>query len=159
VRIAAGKPLYVIAISGADNSITLGTREQAESREVSAGNVNVLIPELMHPRSWGFWGGISNPLPESGAAPALEQLYGKIRSHGEPLRCVLTEADTSSISVRFDEPQFAPAPGQRLVLYDGEGRVTAGGVIKPPSTGRYTFTVHAGGLCAMLPRIHSKDEG
>jgi len=159
VRIAAGKPLYVIAISGADNSITLGTREQAESREVSAGNVNVLIPELMHPRSWGFWGGISNPLPESGAAPALEQLYGKIRSQGEPLRCVLTEADTSSISVRFDEPQFAPAPGQRLVLYDGEGRVTAGGVIKPPSPGRSTFPVHAGGLCAMLPRIHSKDEG
>ena len=114
VRIAAGKPLYVIGISAADNSITLGTREEAESREVSARDVNALIPELMQ---------------------AGQTLYGKIRSQGEPSRCVLTEADISSISVRFDEPQFAPSPGQRLVLYDEQGRVAAGGVIKTPSPG------------------------
>ncbi|GAB1485919.1 hypothetical protein MASR2M79_09660 [Aminivibrio sp.] len=33
------------------------------------------------------------------------------------------------MTVRFDEPQFAPAPGQRLVLYDGEDCVVAGGDI------------------------------
>jgi tRNA-specific 2-thiouridylase len=108
VRIAAGKPLYVTAISAVDNSITLGTRGQAETCEVRAEDVNVLIPELML---------------------AGQEIYGKIRSQGEPSSCVLTEVDGSNIGVRFDEPQFAPTPGQRLVLYDGEGRVVAGGVI------------------------------
>jgi len=32
--------------------------------------------------------------------------------------------------VEFEEAQFAPAPGQSLVLYDAEGRVVAGGVIR-----------------------------
>lgn len=108
VRVAAGKPLYVIGISAEDNSITLGTRDQIETRDVSANDVNVLIPDLMR---------------------VGDALYGKIRSQGEPSKCILTEAGDSSISVRFDESQFAPTPGQRLVLYDCQGRVVAGGVI------------------------------
>jgi len=107
-RVAAGKPLYVIRISVEDNSITLGTREQAESREVRAEEVNVLVPDL---------------------ARSGETLYGKIRSQGEPSRCELVEVSESVMAVRFDEPQFAPTPGQRLVLYDAADRVVAGGVI------------------------------
>jgi len=107
-RVAAGKPLYVVGISAEANSITLGTRHEAESRDVSAEDVNVLVPELMR---------------------TGETLSGKIRSQGEPARCVLTEADEAHIAVRFDEPQFAPTPGQRLVLYDAESRVVAGGVM------------------------------
>lgn len=108
-RIAAGKPLYVIRISAEDNSIMLGTRDQAESRDVRAEDVNVLVPDLMRP------GG---------------QMGGKIRSQGEPSKCELIEASESAVAVRFDEPQFAPTPGQRLVLYDAEDRVVAGGVIQ-----------------------------
>lgn len=111
VRVAAGKPMYVIAISADQNSITLGTREQAETRDVSAADVNVLIPELM---------GV-------GATQ-----YGKIRSQGEPTKCEITQLDGQNMSVRFDEPQFAPTPGQRLVLYDCQGRVVCGGVIRMP---------------------------
>ena len=108
VGIAAGKPVYVKKVSAADNSITVGTREQIETRDVSAEAANVLIPEL---------------------ARAGETLYGKIRSQGEPCKCLLTEADGHKISVRFDEVQFAPTAGQRLVLYDEQSRVVAGGVI------------------------------
>jgi tRNA-uridine 2-sulfurtransferase len=107
-RVAAGKPLYVIRISAGDNSITLGTREQAESRDVLAEEVNVLIPELMRPG---------------------EKLRGKIRSQGEPAECEIIEAAESTTAVRFEEPQFAVTPGQRLVLYDAEDRVVSGGVI------------------------------
>ncbi len=106
--IAAGKPLYVIRISAEDNSITLGTREQAESRDVRADDVNVLVDDLMRPG---------------------ERLRGKIRSQGEPSDCELVQADESTMSVRFDEPQFAVTPGQRLVLYDAADRIVAGGVI------------------------------
>ena len=112
--VAAGKPLYVIRISAEENSITLGTREQAECRDVRAEDVNVLIPELMR---------------------AGETLYGKIRSQGEPSKCALTAADDAAVAVRFDDPQFAPTPGQRLVLYDADGRVAAGGTIRTPSPG------------------------
>ena len=108
VRVAAGKPLYVIAISAEDNSITLGTRDQVVTRDVSAVNANVLIPDRM---------GVG------------QELYGKIRSQGDPSKCTLSEADESGFSVRFDEPQFAPTPGQRLVLYDCRDRVVVGGVI------------------------------
>ena len=120
VRVAAGRPLYVVAISAVDNSITLGPRDLIETREVSAEDANVLIPDLMRPRSWG---GISNPAPTSG-------LFGKIRSQGEPMSCEITDAGEGTFSVRFGEPQFAPTPGQRLVLYDCQGRVVAGGVIR-----------------------------
>ena len=109
-RVAAGKPLYVTRISAENNSITLGTREQTESRNVSAEHVNILMPEMMR--------------PNAGA------LYGKIRSQGDPSKCELIEADESTLTVRFDESQFAPTPGQRLVLYDDTDRIVAGGVIK-----------------------------
>lgn len=108
LRIAAGKPLYVIRISAADNSVTVGTADEALDCEVRAESVNVLIPELVNPG---------------------QVLYGKIRSQGEPTACEITEVGEDTISVRFDEPQFAPTPGQRLVLYDANGRVVSGGTI------------------------------
>lgn len=111
VRVAAGKPLYVISISAERNSITLGAREYVEVHDVSAGDANILLPDLMR---------------------VGDALYGKIRSQGDPTRCVLTEVDGPGFSARFDAPQFAPTPGQRLVLYDCHDRVVAGGVIVSP---------------------------
>jgi tRNA-specific 2-thiouridylase len=35
--------------------------------------------------------------------------------------------------VEFEQPQFAPCPGQRLVLYDEDENVVAGGVIQNES--------------------------
>lgn len=108
VGIAAGKPLYVVRVSAADNSVTVGTREHVETHDISAEDVNALIPELCRA------GGV---------------LFGKIRSQGAPSRCLLTETNGHNVRVRFDETQFAPAAGQRLVLYDDQDRVVAGGVI------------------------------
>lgn len=108
VRIAAHKPMYVISIDAPNNSITIGERKNALKSDVVAENVNILIPEIMMSTS---------------------ELFGKIRSQGEPTSCVLVQSDDSTIAVRFNEPQFAPTPGQRLVLYDSLDRVVAGGVI------------------------------
>lgn len=108
VGVAAGKPMYVVRVSPEDNSVTIGSRECVETRRVSAEDANVLIPELAH----------------EGQA-----LYGKIRSQGELSQCLLTEACGHNISVLFDEVQFAPTAGQRLVLYDDQDRVVLGGTI------------------------------
>jgi tRNA-specific 2-thiouridylase len=78
------------------------------TRNVAAKEVNVLIPELY---------------------AAGNRLFGKIRSQGEPSPCEVVEADSSYMSVTFDESHYAPAPGQRLVIYDADDRIVAGGEI------------------------------
>lgn len=108
LRIPARKPLFVIAILPETNTVVVGTRREAERRDVTADRVNILLPE-----KW-----------RTG-----EILFGKIRSSGEPAPCRITSASETAISVEFDEPCFAPAPGQRLVLYDADGIVVGGGVI------------------------------
>ena len=63
--IAAGKPLYVIRIDSEENSVTVGTQDEAVNRVVRAEEVNVLIPDELYQK----------------AHP-----HGKIRSQGEPDR-------------------------------------------------------------------------
>jgi len=109
LRVAGGKPLYVLRISPHDNAVTLGTREESFRQDVHADTLNVLIPELLLPKT---------------------VLYGKIRSYGDSHPCRMISQKDDTLHVRFDEPQFAPTPGQRLVLYDKLDRVVAGGTIR-----------------------------
>ena len=64
--------------------------------------------------------------------PLNRKLFGKIRSYGEPQPCKLINVNDREISVEFNRPQFAPCPGQRLVLYDEADNVVAGGTIISP---------------------------
>ncbi len=106
--VAAGKPLYVTRISLADNSITAGTYTEACRRDVVAEDVNVLMPEKLRPG---------------------EELSGKIRSQGAASKCTVADVGRSTVGVSFRKPQFAPASGQKLVLYDND-YVVAGGTIR-----------------------------
>ena len=106
---AGGKPLYVGRIDAAANTVALGTREEVSARVVRAAGCNTLLPERLTPET---------------------RLFGKIRSYGDPRPCRLIEATADNLTVEFEEPQFAPCPGQRLVLYDESGNVVAGGVIQ-----------------------------
>ena len=55
--------------------------------------------------------------------------YGvKVRSRAAAASCTVEAAENDSVTLRFDEPQRAPAPGQAAVLYDGE-LVRGGGTI------------------------------
>ena len=100
-------PLFVTEIRPCDNTIVVAPRDGAFSREVTAERVNLLTPEFL----------------------ASEGLCGKIRSQGEPAPCSVLSCSNGKITVKFDEPVFAPAPGQRLVVYTNDGIVAAGGVI------------------------------
>ena len=57
------------------------------------------------------------------------KLVGKIRSYGTGGPCRVIEAGEGEITVEFDQGQFAPCPGQRLVLYNSDDNIVAGGVI------------------------------
>ena len=106
--ISSREGMYVLRLDREDNRVVVGPRERAYSRIVSAEGVNLLLP---------------------GKGAEGTPLRGKCRSRGEPAPCVLLSLKGGGMTVRFDEPQFAPAPGQRLVLYDGEDCVVAGGDI------------------------------
>ncbi|MFH1615247.1 MAG: tRNA 2-thiouridine(34) synthase MnmA [Planctomycetota bacterium] len=108
IGFAGGKPLYVGKINAQTNTIALGAKEEVVSISVTADQINILIPEK---------------LIEDG------RLFGKIRSYGDPWPCRLTGVNKTRMTIQFDQPQFAPCPGQRLVLYDLNDNVVAGGII------------------------------
>jgi tRNA-specific 2-thiouridylase len=52
----------------------------------------------------------------------------KIRYHHQEQPCWVEQTGDDTLHVTFDQPQRAIAPGQSLVLYDGD-YVLGGGVI------------------------------
>jgi len=110
VGFAGGQPLYVGRIDAETNTIALGTREEVSSRTIRANQINVLIPEEL---------------------VIGRQVYGKIRSYGDPQPCKIVDAGQEHIAVEFDQAQFAPCPGQKLVLYNSADNIIAGGTISP----------------------------
>jgi tRNA-specific 2-thiouridylase len=108
IGFAGGKPFYVGKIDAEKNTIALGTRDEVSFRIVTANRLNVLIPEEF---------------------VAGGQFFGKIRSYVDSHPCKLVEVNKQTMTVEFDQPQFAPCPGQRLVLYNNRGYITAGGTI------------------------------
>jgi len=113
IGFAGGRPLYVGRIDAQANTIALGDREEISFRTIKANQINILIPEKL----------ITG-----------ERFFGKIRSYGEPQPCRIIDVCEETFSVEFDEPQFAPCPGQKLVLYDNADNIVAGGTISSEIT-------------------------
>lgn len=66
----------------------------------------------------------------AGEAVSLPARLGaKTRYRMPDAACTLRAGDAASVTASFDAPQWAPTPGQYLVLYDGE-RCLGGGVIE-----------------------------
>ncbi len=108
IGFAGGRPLYVGRIDAQNNTIALGDREEVSSRIIRANQINILIPEKL---------------------VVGRRFAGKIRSYGEPQSCRLVDVGEADMTVEFDEPQFAPCPGQKLVLYDRSDNIVVGGTI------------------------------
>ncbi len=113
IGFAGGKPLYVGRIDARTNTIALGTREEVSCRTIKAEKINVLIPEEL---------------------VTSRQFFGKIRSYGDSHPCKLIDVNETAVTVEFDQPQFAPCPGQRLVLYNSADNIVAGGTISAETT-------------------------
>jgi tRNA-specific 2-thiouridylase len=100
-------PLYVVGIDASSNSVTVGPREALERRELSASTVN--------------W--IAGTAP----APGL-RVTAQIRHRHKAAAATIEPIGAQRVRVVFDEPQTAIAPGQALVMYQGD-EVVGGGWI------------------------------
>jgi tRNA-specific 2-thiouridylase len=104
--VAFGTPRYVVAVRPERREVVVGTRDDLARHELEADRLNWLIDER----------------PERFACTA------KIRYLHTPATVEVECLGPDRIHVSFAEPQFGVAPGQAVVLYDGE-RVLGGGWI------------------------------
>jgi len=106
LRVAMGKPYYVVKIDAGSNTVTLGPREEFMHRKLRTSGVNWLTGE-----------------PELSFRAKVRIRYN---DRGAPAT-VFPDADKAVIE--FDEPKSAITPGQLAVFYveDGGGCRVAGG--------------------------------
>lgn len=100
-------PLYVVGIDAASNAVTVGPRQALERRELSASDVN--------------W--IAGVPPAEGT-----RVTAQIRHRHKEAAATIEPVGDDRVSVVFDDPQAAIAPGQALVIYRGP-EVLGGGWI------------------------------
>ena len=106
--ISFGKPMFVGDKNAAENTVTLCTDEELYKSTLSAHSINLLVDDTLE-------------LPT--------RLEAKIRYRHTPAAATVVRTDADKFEVRFDEPQRAIAPGQSVVLYDGD-TVVGGGIIE-----------------------------
>ncbi|HEY8297097.1 MAG TPA: tRNA 2-thiouridine(34) synthase MnmA [Candidatus Baltobacteraceae bacterium] len=99
-------PRYVTRIDAASNTIVIGREEELAARGLTANEVNVIRPERFG-------------RPET---PVLAMV--RYRATPAPARATLDSGD--SLSIQFDEPQRAVAPGQLVALFDERGEEVLG---------------------------------
>ncbi len=107
--VALGYPIYVVDKNAASNTITIGPREKLDARRCEVDQVNWLV--------------------EAPAIGEARKCTAKIRYNAQPVAATVSmNGDGTGVTIEFDEPQFAVAPGQAAVCYDGD-RVLCGGWI------------------------------
>lgn len=121
LSLSLGHPVYVVGKDPAANTVTVGPKEMLVAAGCTAGEANWLVDEAR----FAQWTRVEAKYRyNTPAAPASVRL--------------LPEADPGSATpsgrlgrfeVRFEEPQSAVAPGQAVVLYEGDA-VLGGGWIE-----------------------------
>ena len=106
--IALGRRVYVMSKDAASNTVTIGEREDVMIREVRAAGVSFMAADSLE---------------------TPQRLTAKIRYGKRAAPALVRQTGEDEITAVFDEPVFAPAPGQSLVVYDSDV-VVCGGIIK-----------------------------
>jgi len=106
---AVGRPVYVVRIDAERNAVIIGSKDEAMRRTCRVRDLTWIVPSVTH-ADYSF------------------RVTAKIRSmmRDEPATVCLQEEEAL---LTFDEPQWAPAPGQSAVFYDGDA-VIGGGIIR-----------------------------
>lgn len=107
--VAAASRLYVTGKDMVNNTVTLGTNEQLFAKTLYANGVNLIACDRLVDG---------------------QQMYARVRyqQKEQPCRVWLTAED--ELRVEFDDAQRAIAPGQAVVLYDGDVVVGGGTITK-----------------------------
>jgi tRNA-specific 2-thiouridylase len=117
LRVAHAEALYVLRLEPATNRVVVGSRKEGLG-------VGCVVTETV--------------FADPGAPASLvgKDLMGRLRS-AQPLRAMtVARFENGELEVRFAEPVQGVAPGQSLVLYDGE-RVVGGGMIQRAILGTF----------------------
>lgn len=104
LNVAVGEPRYVTDIRPSTNTVVIGRREELSRTDVALRDVTSV---------------------SGGRLP--RRVLAQYRAHGDAVWATLSE-DGMNGSLRFDEPQFAVAPGQTVAFYDGD-EVLGGAII------------------------------
>ncbi|MBN1670153.1 MAG: tRNA 2-thiouridine(34) synthase MnmA [Kiritimatiellae bacterium] len=109
--LAAGRPVYVARLDAAGNRVVIGERADLMTHSVRVGSVHWLLGR---------------------PPPADVQVATRIRYNHRAASSRLHLETGGTVAVRFDEPQFAAAPGQAAVFYAGPAHeeVLGGGWIE-----------------------------
>ncbi len=107
--IALGKPVYVKNIDVENNIVELGDNEDLLANRVVAKEINYI---------------------SVGKLNEGEKVIVKIRYSDKGSLAEIKYADKEKIILDFYEPKRAITPGQSVVIYDEQGYVLAGGIIK-----------------------------
>lgn len=107
--LSTGKKQYVTKIDAASRTVMLGDAQDLLEDHLIAHGVNWIHGQ-----------------PAVGESIRAQV---KIRSNHAPVACLVHVTESGSIAVDFDEPVASIAPGQAVVIYDGE-RVRGGGWIE-----------------------------
>ncbi|MBI5098035.1 MAG: tRNA 2-thiouridine(34) synthase MnmA [Nitrospirae bacterium] len=102
------KPHYVTHIDRKKNAIVAGSKEDTVRKSFNVRELN-----------WIAIDSLTSPI----------RAHAKIRSTMKEMPATISPAGDNKVLVQFDEPQWAPAPGQSAVFYDNDV-VIGGGVIE-----------------------------
>ena len=97
VPAADGRPRFVLDISPVDNTVVVGPREHLAVQVIDG-----IRPTWTQGRPEGTWRG-----------------FAQVRAHGEAMPATISQ-DESSMHVELDAPAHGIAPGQAVVVYDGD---------------------------------------
>ncbi|MFQ5731023.1 MAG: tRNA 2-thiouridine(34) synthase MnmA [Planctomycetaceae bacterium] len=105
--VAFGAPRFVVAIEPASRRVVIGEREDLAVSALEADRLNWLDDDL----------------------PQRFECHAQIRYRHTAAFAEAEIVDEDRVRVRFHDPQYGVAPGQAVVLYDGD-RVLGGGWIR-----------------------------
>jgi len=107
LRVAMGKPWYVVKIDAETNTVTLGPKEEVMHRKLLATGVNWLMDE-----------------PTSAFRAEVKIRYN---DKGAP---AMVSPQGNNVVIEFDKPKLAITPGQLAAFYirEGDNSRVAGGV-------------------------------
>jgi tRNA-specific 2-thiouridylase len=106
--ISSAEPLYVVNIDLKLNTLLVGSREDALSKRFHVRELNWISIERLR-----------EPL----------RAHVKIRSTMKEVPATISPSAGDRVLVELEDPQWAPAPGQSAVFYDGD-IVVGGGIIE-----------------------------
>lgn len=108
IKVAADRPLYVVALDWKENAVIVGAEEDLYSCGLLAVEASFLSGEP----------------PSQGA-----RVEAKIRYRSPAFPATFTPLPADRFSLEFVSPQRAVTPGQIVALYDGD-RLLGGGTIE-----------------------------